>query len=89
VGQNREDGDRGEGHLDHDGADRQEPEFALCFGVHGWPTFRVPGGSARLRDIAAGISAADPSLTRHQAFAKAYDANPDLAARAKREQEFA
>jgi hypothetical protein len=48
-----------------------------------------PGRFRALRDIAAGISAADPSLTRHQAFAKAYDANPDLAARAKREQEFA
>jgi hypothetical protein len=43
VAQNQKDCDRGEGHLDHDGADRQHPEFALCFSVHGWSTFRNSG----------------------------------------------
>jgi hypothetical protein len=38
VAQNQKDCDCGEGQLDHDGADRQHPEFALCFSVHGWST---------------------------------------------------
>jgi hypothetical protein len=52
------------------------------------PVLKAGTAYSRLRDIAAGIAAADPKLTRHQAFAKAFDAHPDLAVRAKREQAF-
>src|SRR4051794_1115239 len=42
VGQDPKCGDR-DGHLDDDRADRQEPNFALCLGVHGLPNAEVQG----------------------------------------------
>jgi hypothetical protein len=53
------------------------------------PVLKSDSAYARLHDIGAGLMAADPSLTRHAAFAKAYAANPELAARAKNESAFA
>jgi hypothetical protein len=43
---------------------------------------------ARLHDIGAGFIAADPSLTREQAFVKAFNENRELAELSKREQAF-
>jgi hypothetical protein len=44
---------------------------------------------ARLHDIGAGFIAADPRLTREQAFVKAFNENRELAELSKREQAFA
>jgi hypothetical protein len=53
------------------------------------PVLKQGTAYARLHDIGAGFMAADPKLTRAQAFAKAFDANPELAQRSKTEQVFA
>jgi hypothetical protein len=44
---------------------------------------------AKLHDIGAGFMAADPKLTREQAFTKAFLLHPELAQRSKQEQAFA
>ncbi len=53
------------------------------------PVIKAGSAYARLHDIGAGLRATDPSLTREQAFAKAYASNPELAARTKVERAFA
>jgi hypothetical protein len=53
------------------------------------PVLKQGTAYARLHDIGAGFMAADPKLTRAQAFAKAFDANPELAQRSKTESVFA
>jgi hypothetical protein len=52
------------------------------------PVLKSDSAYAQLRKIADGLCAEDPSLSRYSAFAKAFDAHPDLAARAKVEQVF-
>jgi hypothetical protein len=53
------------------------------------PVLKQGTAYARLHDIGAGFMAADPKLTRAQAFAKAFAANPELAQRSKTESVFA